>query len=87
VQFEGRRAAREGTPLLADGDEVGRVTSGCFAPSVGAAVALGYVAADVAEPGRKLAAEVRGSRLPGTVVELPFYEEGTARMKVKSEEG
>lgn len=87
VKFEGRRAAREGAPLLADGDEVGRVTSGCFAPSVGAAVALGYVAPGVAEPGRVLAAEVRGSRLPGTVAELPFYEEGTARTKVKSEEG
>ncbi|MFO7957037.1 MAG: glycine cleavage system aminomethyltransferase GcvT [Candidatus Brocadiia bacterium] len=87
VRFEGRRAAREGAVLLAEDEEVGRVTSGCFAPSVGAAVALGYVAPGVAEPGRTLAAEVRGSRLPGTVVELPFYRQGTARKKVKSQEG
>ncbi len=89
VQFQGRRAARQDAPLLADDDdeEVGKVTSGCFAPSVGAAVALGYAAPGFAQPGRKLAARVRGTRLPGTVVELPFYREGTARKKVNNEEG
>jgi len=87
LQFNGRRAARRGAPLLAGEKEVGSVTSGSFAPSIGSAVALGYAAAPVLEPGQKIEAEACGRRLPGRIAELPFYKNGTARMKVQREEG
>jgi aminomethyltransferase len=51
---------------------VGTVTSGGFAPSLDAPIAMGYVAAAFAAPGTPLLAEVRGRRLPVTVSPLPF---------------
>ncbi|QUS37289.1 glycine cleavage system aminomethyltransferase GcvT [Falsirhodobacter algicola] len=70
---EGRAPMREGTALFAaDGTPVGTVTSGGFGPSVGAPVAMGYVAAAHAAPGTPLFGEVRGKRLPVLVAALPF---------------
>jgi aminomethyltransferase len=69
---EGRAPMREGTPLF-DGDRpAGSITSGGFGPSVEAPIAMGYVPAALADPGRNLMAELRGKRLPVTVAELPF---------------
>jgi aminomethyltransferase len=70
---EGRQPVRDGVGLFSeDGKPAGRVTSGGFGPSAGAPVAMGYVPADLAKPGTRLFAEVRGSRLPITVTSLPF---------------
>jgi len=70
---DGRAPMRDGTPLF-DGDrQVGSVTSGGFGPSVGAPIAMGYVAASHAAPGTRLSGEVRGKRLPLTVTTLPFH--------------
>ena len=73
---EGRAPMRAGTALFAGeaGDEaIGTVTSGGFGPSVGAPIAMGYVASDHAAPGTRLFGEVRGRRLPVTVAPLPFH--------------
>jgi aminomethyltransferase len=70
---EGRAPMREGTSLFAGDTQVGHVTSGGFGPSVGAPVAMGYVATAHATPGTALAGEVRGKRLPVTVSPLPFH--------------
>ena len=70
---DGRAPMRERTDLFApDGTPIGRVTSGGFAPSLDAPVAMGYVAASHAVPGTAIEGEVRGRRLPATVVSLPF---------------
>ncbi len=79
LAFEGRQTAREGNRILSgDGSTIGIVTSGSYAPSLGHAIALGYVTTEVAVPGTEVVVEARRS-LPGVVVELPFYREGTAR--------
>jgi len=71
---EGRAPMREGTALFdPDGTPLGEVTSGGFGPSVQAPIAMGYVAASHAAPGTSLLGEVRGKRLPVTVVSLPFH--------------
>jgi aminomethyltransferase len=71
--LEGRQPAREGAEIIdAAGAAVGRVTSGGFAPSLGRAIAMGYVAAGCAAPGAALSAVVRGKPLPARVVPLPF---------------
>jgi aminomethyltransferase len=71
---DGRAPMREGVELFAeDGTPVGAVTSGGFGPSVNAPIALGYVARAHAILGTTLMGEVRGKRLPVTVVDLPFH--------------
>jgi len=68
-----RRPIRPGNHLQdADGNPVGVVTSGGFGPSLGAPVAMGYVTAEVAEPGTPLMADVRGKQTPCSVADLPF---------------
>ncbi len=69
---EGRLPVREGAEIFAGGNLVGRVTSGGFAPSVGAPIAMGYVAAAHADIGTNLEAEVRGKRIAITVAAMPF---------------
>ena len=48
------------------------ITSGGFAPSVGAPIAMGYVASAHVAVGTALEAEVRGKRVALTVAEIPF---------------
>ncbi|MCJ8140365.1 glycine cleavage system aminomethyltransferase GcvT [Falsirhodobacter halotolerans] len=70
---EGRAPMREGVALFAeDGTPVGTVTSGGFGPTVGAPVAMGYVAAGHTAIGTRLFGEVRGKRLPVSVAAMPF---------------
>jgi len=72
LSVEGRLPAREGAEIFADDAKVGTVTSGGFAPSVGAPIAMGYVEAAHAAPGTRLEIEVRGKRLAATVTPMPF---------------
>jgi aminomethyltransferase len=76
VGFEvrGRGIAREGHPVLHDGREVGRVTSGTWSPTFEKALGMALVPAALAEPGTAVEIEVRGRRLPAEVVKLPFYQ-------------
>lgn len=72
---EGRAPIREGVEIFDTdngGQAIGRVTSGGFGPSVGAPIAMADLPAGLAE-GAALFAELRGKRLPVTVVSLPFH--------------
>jgi aminomethyltransferase len=70
---EGRQPVRAGAVLVDElGDVVGRITSGGFGPSVQHPVAMGYVATDLAQPGTRVFADVRGTRLALDVTALPF---------------
>ncbi len=79
LKFGSKRAAREHDKVYYGGIEVGEVTSGSVAPSLGIAVAMAFAEPEFAEVGRELQVEIRGRQFPATVVELPFYKEGTAR--------
>lgn len=71
---EGKRAAREGSPILASEETpIGTVTSGSFCPWLDKSLAMGYVDTKLAVPEIKLRIDVRGSLLNATVVPLPFY--------------
>ncbi|MTI42930.1 aminomethyltransferase [Roseibium hamelinense] len=73
LRLEGKAPAREGAEIcLPGGQPVGTVTSGGFAPTVGAPIAMGYVAASHADPGTKLSLMVRGRELPAVVADMPF---------------
>lgn len=67
-----RAPAREGTEIHINGERVGVVTSGGFGPSVDKPVAMGYVRADLSEPGTKIDLMVRGKARPAEVCALPF---------------
>jgi aminomethyltransferase len=73
LQLAGRRIAREGAAILADGDSVGRVTSGTFSPTLEKPIAMGYVNREVADTGKQLEVDIRGQREAAIVVDLPFY--------------
>nr|WP_227497217.1 glycine cleavage system aminomethyltransferase GcvT [Planctomonas psychrotolerans] len=83
---EGRRAGRAGYPVYASGDTeavmealegavdpAGIVTSGALSPTLGHPIAMAYVDPAVARPGTTVYIDVRGTRIPATVVPLPFY--------------
>ncbi|SKB50765.1 glycine cleavage system aminomethyltransferase GcvT [Sphingopyxis flava] len=69
---DGKLPVREGSKLFDGNSEVGVVTSGGFAPSLGAPIAMGYVPTGLSATGTALAAEVRGKRVPVTVAAMPF---------------
>ncbi|HET6526490.1 glycine cleavage system aminomethyltransferase GcvT [Sphingopyxis sp.] len=72
LTVDGKLPVREGAKLFDGEDEIGVVTSGGFAPSVGAPIAMGYVPRDHAAPGTAIAAEVRGKLVHCTVTAMPF---------------
>lgn len=70
---EGRQPVREGAAVLdADGSEVGKVTSGGFAPTLGAPIAMAYVPAAMAEVGTRIQLNQRGKVHEATVAAMPF---------------
>jgi aminomethyltransferase len=72
LTLEGRMAAREGALVFAGDAEVGRVCSGGFSPSLNHPIAMAYVDAARTAPGTALEIDMRGKRLPATVVAMPF---------------
>jgi len=70
---EGRQPVREGALVLdGEGNEVGRITSGGFSPSLQRPIAMGYVAAPLADDGTALKLEQRGKLFDARVVPMPF---------------
>ncbi len=71
--LEGKAPAREGAAVTdRDGKPLGVVTSGGFAPSVGAPIAMGYVAIGSAEPGTAVNLVVRDQPRAAYVSTMPF---------------
>ncbi len=75
--LQGKRAAREDCTVVVDGNTVGEVTSGTFAPTVQKSISMGYIDPAFAEPGTKVQFDIRGKIHDGEVVELPFYKRST----------
>ena len=73
LDVEGRQPVREGALILdGEGNEVGRVTSGGFSPSLQRPIAMGYVAAGLSEIGTALKLEQRGKLFDARVAAMPF---------------
>jgi aminomethyltransferase len=72
--IDGTRIARDGMPVLFEGQPVGHVTSGTRGPSVEKSIALAYLRNDLAKPGTKVIIDVRGKEAPAEVVANPFYK-------------
>ncbi len=65
--------ARGDYQLFKNGCKVGRVTSGTKSPSLGKAIALGYVVSEEARIENLVDVEIRGRMVAAKIVSLPFY--------------
>jgi aminomethyltransferase len=68
-----RSIPRHGSRLLADGRQVGQVTSGTYSFWLNQAIGLASVAAGTAPLGARVGFETRGEPGAAEVVQLPFY--------------
>jgi aminomethyltransferase len=81
LELSGPRVAREGFPLLKDGQAVGRVTSGTFSPSLQKPIAMGYVPRALAAAGTTLSVDIRGHQEEARVVAMPFFHRDNQGVK------
>ena len=73
LDVDGRQPVREGAMVLdGEGNEVGRITSGGFSPSLQRPIAMGYVASHRAQAGTTLKLEQRGKLFDARVAAMPF---------------
>lgn len=80
LKAEGRAPVREGARLFNEQNEpIGTVTSGTFGPSLGAPVAMAYVATEYSQSDARVFSEVRGKRRPMQVCPMPFVKPGYYR--------
>lgn len=76
-ELDGRRVPRHGMKIVADGREVGVVTSGTFSPSLNKPIGMGYVEASLAPLGTNIEIDTGGTRLPARVTARPFWKNGS----------
>ncbi len=74
LELAGKRIAREGSAVMADGREIGQITSGTFSPTLQKPIAMAYVEKGSAPIGKSIEVDIRGKREAATVVKLPFYQ-------------
>ena len=69
-----RGIAREGTPIVRDGQKIGHVTSGTHSPNLKQAIALAYVPPELSALGTIVHVELRGEPRQAKVVSYPFVQ-------------
>ena len=68
---------RHGYEILdSNGNQIGKVTSGTMAPSLGKAIGLGYVKTENSNLGEEIFVQIRKNAIPARIVKLPFYKGG-----------
>ncbi|RCW89810.1 glycine cleavage system aminomethyltransferase GcvT [Winogradskyella arenosi] len=58
----------------AEGETIGKVTSGTMSPSLGIGIGMGYVTKAFAAVGSNIFIQVRKKAIPATIVKPPFYK-------------
>jgi aminomethyltransferase len=72
-----RTFPRHGYAVFHDGAPSGTVCSGTVSPTLGTPIGTCYLPAAAAKEGTTFEIEIRGKRVPATVVKLPFYKQGS----------
>jgi len=71
--LEDRRIPRHDYEILdAQGQVIGKVTSGSQSPTLGKPIGMGYVKTEFAAPGTEIFISISGKSLAATVVKTPF---------------
>lgn len=74
-KMEGKRIPRHGYKILDNnGNEIGVVTSGTFAPSLDIPVGMAYIQVDYINPETEILIDFGRKQIKGEVVKLPFYK-------------
>ena len=81
LRLNSKRAARENDVVYIQDEIMGYITSGSVSPSLDIAVAMALLKNPACEIGTKVKIKIREKYQEATVVELPFYTDGTARKK------
>ena len=75
IKPETRVIARGETKIFNDNNQqIGKITSGTFGPSVERSIAMGYVENNYSSIDTKVFLEVRGKKVVANVCNLPFYK-------------
>jgi aminomethyltransferase len=74
-----RAIPRHGYPVIYHGQPTDIVRSGAMSPTLGAPIGTTYLPPTGAEDGAALQFEVRGKKVPGTVVKMPFYKRASRK--------
>ncbi|MCY7332879.1 MAG: glycine cleavage system aminomethyltransferase GcvT, partial [Pseudanabaena sp. CAN_BIN31] len=72
LELEGRNIARHDYPIRYEGETVGIVTSGTMSPTLGKAIAFGYVPPELAKMGQVLQVEIRNKEFSAKVTKRNF---------------
>jgi aminomethyltransferase len=72
--MQDRNFPRHGYPVFFNGEPSGVVCSGTMSPTLGTAIGTAYLPAAAAKEGTTFEVEIRGKRVPATVVKPPFYK-------------
>ena len=60
--------------LDANGNIIGKVTSGTMSPSIGKGIGMGYVSSEFSNIDNEIFIQIRKKSMPAKVVKLPFYK-------------
>jgi aminomethyltransferase len=72
-----RNIARHGYPVFYDAAPSGLVCSGTMSPTLGIPIGTCYLPTGAAKEGTTFEVEIRGKRVPATVVKTPFYKDAS----------
>ncbi len=72
-----RNFPRHGYPVFSNGQQSGVVCSGTMSPTLGIPIGTAYLPAAGAKEGTTFEVEIRGKRVPATVVKPPFYKDAS----------
>ncbi|MBP2634614.1 MAG: gcvT 2 [Firmicutes bacterium] len=72
----GRGVPRAEYPVVHEGRQIGMVTTGSYAPTLGKNMGLALVEAEFAQIGQQFSVEIRGKEVSAEVVSKPFYKRG-----------
>ena len=71
-----RGVARAGYAVLKEGVQVGQVTSGSVAPTLGKNLGMALVRSDIGAVGTEIAVEIREKPVRAKLIARPFYKRG-----------
>ncbi|RZJ82152.1 MAG: glycine cleavage system aminomethyltransferase GcvT [Flavobacterium sp.] len=70
-----RGIPRHDYPIVdAEGNVIGKVTSGTQSPSLQKAIGMGYITKDLAKEGTEIFIDIRNNKVKAKVVKFPFYK-------------
>jgi aminomethyltransferase len=65
---------RQGQEIVLEDQNVGKVTSGTFSPTLSISIGMGYVPPNISKAGTMLEVKIRERKVSAEVVKLPFYQ-------------